>query len=140
MIKRFFALVCLITVLCSVTVCSRDITVMVDGNPLFCDAEPIIKNDRVLVPMRAIFEALSCDVSYKEEFDGNYVYAVRGNDLVAHKIGSDSIFVNGETVKLDVSSEILSDRAFVPLRAVSEALECSVLWDDKEYIVDVKSK
>ena len=106
MIKRFFALVCLVTVLCSVTVYSRDITVMVDGNPLFCDAEPIIKNDRVLVPMRAIFEALSCDVSYKEEFDGNYVYAVRGNNLVAHKIGSDSIFVNGETVKLDVSSEI----------------------------------
>lgn len=140
MIKRAFAFVCLITVLCSVTVYSLDIEVRVDGNTLFCDVPPIIKNDRVLVPLRSIFEALSCDVSYKEEFDGNYIYAVRGNDLIAHKIGSDSLFVNGETLKMDVSSEIVSDRTLVPLRAVSEALDCSVLWDDKEYIVDVNSK
>lgn len=140
MIKRAFAFVCLITVLCSVTVYSLDIEVRVDGNTLLCDVPPIIKNDRVLVPLRSIFEALSCDVSYKEEFDGNYIYAVRGNDLIAHKIGSDSLFVNGETLKMDVSSEIVSDRTLVPLRAVSEALDCSVLWDDKEYVVDVNSK
>ena len=118
-------------------VSARDVTVNVDGEQLICDTAPVIKNDRVLVPMRAVFEALGCDVSYNEEFDGAYVYASKDKELIAHKIGSDSIFVNGDTVRIDVSSEVISGRTLVPLRAVSEALGCDVSWNQEEYSVSV---
>lgn len=108
-----------------------------NGRPLVCDVPPTIKNDRVLVPLRAIFEALGCDVAYDEEFDGAYVYASKDKELIVHKIGSDSIFVNGDTVPMDVGSEINSGRTLIPLRAVSEALGCDVSWNPEEYSVSV---
>lgn len=137
-IKKVFLLV---VCACVCIVCSTyaaDISVSVNGKPLICDASPVIRNDRVLVPMRTVFEALGCDVSYNEEFDGAYVYASKDKELIVHKIGSDSIFVNGDTVPMDVSSEIISGRTLVPLRAVSEALGCDVSWNPEEYSVSVE--
>ncbi len=43
-----------------------DIKVMLDGKQVQFDVAPIIENDRVLVPLRAISEALNCNV----EWDG----------------------------------------------------------------------
>ena len=37
--------------------------------------------------------------------------------------------VNDEKVSLDTAPVIIDDRTLVPLRAVSEALDCNVDWD-----------
>ena len=41
------------------------ITVTMNGQPMSFDVDPIMENDRTLVPFRAIFEALDCAVSYQ---------------------------------------------------------------------------
>ena len=137
-IKKVFLFILCICMGVACHVYANDITVIVNDEPLVCNISPVIKNDRVLVPMRTIFEALGCDVSYEEEFDGAYVYASKDKELIVHKIGSDSIFVNGDTVTMDVFSEINSGRTLVPLRAVSEALGCDISWDSERYLVSIE--
>lgn len=44
------------------------------------DVEPIIENDRTLVPFRAIFEVMGCAVYYAEEDGKQIVSARRGRD------------------------------------------------------------
>ena len=44
----------------STALAEENVTVMLNGQAMDFDVAPIIQNDRVLVPMRAIFEELHC--------------------------------------------------------------------------------
>lgn len=108
---------------------NTSISVYVDGKLVQTDSEPYIKNDRTMVPMRAIFEALGASVSwYQAE---KIATGTKGNIEVAIKIGDKVLYKNGESVVLDAEAEIKNDRTMVPVRAISEAFGCSVSWDDK---------
>jgi hypothetical protein len=78
--------------------------------------------------MRKIFETLGADVSW----DGNErkVTATQGDTIVSLMIGSDQAIINGEAVSLDAPIMIQNDRTLVPLRFVSEALNCNVSWEN----------
>ena len=45
------------------------------------------------------------------------------------EIGSNEMTVNDKKVSLDTAPVITDDRTLVPLRAVSEALDCNVDWN-----------
>lgn len=104
-----------------------EITVKLDGETLTFDQQPIMQQDRVLVPMRVIFEALGCSIGWEEstrtasaEKDGVVIYLQIDNELM---------YRNGEEVLLDVAPCQVGDRTLVPIRAVSEALGASVTWE-----------
>ena len=107
---------------------NNKITVNLNGVQMQFDVDPIVENDRTLVPFRAIFEALDCAVSYQKSGEFQYVRAERGADSVLLQIGENKMLVNGEEVLLDTPPKIINDRTLVPLRAVSESLDCSVKW------------
>ncbi|MBO4898061.1 MAG: DUF4163 domain-containing protein [Clostridia bacterium] len=119
----------------------NDVTVVVDGQTVSFDQPPIIENGRTLVPMRAIFEALGCDVDYYEGEDGSQnVFANKGGKNISLQIGSADMYTNGDTVTLDVPAKIVGDRTLVPVRAISEALEAAVDWNGNTKTVTVESK
>ena len=103
------------------------ITVKLNTLFLNFDQPPIMENNRVLVPLRTIFEALGADV----DWDGKTqtVTAKRGDMKLSLRIGSEQITVNGRTVTLDVPPRIKNSRTLVPVRAISEGLGASVDWD-----------
>jgi len=112
------------------------ITVYVDGEKLNFDQPPIIKEDRTLVPMRKIFEALDASVFWDEPSQS--VMAVRGTDVFLLYIGKAELYKNGEVVyTMSVPAQIVNDRTLVPLRAVSESLGCEVAWDGIDYVIDI---
>ena len=92
------------------------------------DVEPVIENDRTLVPFRAIFEAMGCAVYYSEADGAQLVSARRANDNLMLTIGEDEMYFNGKEITLDVPAKIKDGRTLVPLRAISEAFECEVHW------------
>ncbi len=105
------------------------ITVFAHGNKVeFDDVEPIIKNDRTLVPMRAIFEALGAEVTW----DNTERAAIGKKDgnTVKIKIGEAALYKNGERIELDCAAEIVNDRTLVPVRAIAEAFGAHVDWDN----------
>ena len=104
-----------------------DITVSVDGKGVEFDQPPVIDNDRTLVPMRAIFEALGAEVSW--DTDTRTVTSTKGDTEISLAIDSDKMTVGDKTVMLDVPAKIIGDRTMVPVRAISEAMSCKVDWD-----------
>ena len=92
------------------------------------DVEPIIENDRTLVPLRAIFETMGCAVYYSIDNGKQIVSARRANDSLLLTIGENKMYFNGKEITLDVPAKIKDGRTLVPLRAISEAFECEVHW------------
>ncbi len=108
---------------------SKEITVVINGQLLnFPQQGPVLVNDRVLVPVREIFEALNATVDWIDETQT--VYSTRGNMTVALDIGSDKMYINGLEVTLDVPAQLINDKTMVPARAISEAYNCHVEWDE----------
>ncbi len=104
-----------------------EITVKLDGEALTFDQQPIIQQDRVLVPMRVIFESLGCTVGWDEA--SRTASAEKDGVVINLQIGNDLMYRNGESVLLDVAPCQVGDRTLVPIRAVSEALGASVTWE-----------
>ena len=116
------------------------ITVTVDGKVLTFDQEPIMENDRVLVPFRAIFEALGCSVDYYENGGVETVYAKMGSKSISLTIGSTEIYASGEQKTIDVAPKIVNDRTLVPIRVASESFGANVEWNGELNIVEITSE
>ncbi|MGN0163294.1 MAG: stalk domain-containing protein [Candidatus Ornithomonoglobus sp.] len=103
------------------------ISVRLNGKLIEFDQPPVIRNERTLVPLRAIFEALGAEVYWDEATQR--VTSVAGKTTVALKIGSNMLYVNTREITMDVPAQLINGRTLVPVRAVSEAFGCSVDWD-----------
>lgn len=106
---------------------SKPLTVYLDEIPIRFDVQPIIKDDRTLVPFRAAAEALNVNVSW----DGSTqtVSASDGKISIRLQIGNKIAYVNEIPFTLDVPPLIVNDRTLIPLRFFTEALGCKVTWD-----------
>lgn len=105
------------------------IKVVVNGKEVaFEDQAPVIKNDRTLVPLRGVLETMGIEVNWNA--DEQSVTALRGADSAYFKVGSTTLTTEDGSVTLDAAPEIINDRTMIPLRAVAEAFDAEVKWDD----------
>ena len=114
-----------------------DITVNLDGRKLEFDVQPQIINDRTMVPMRAIFEALGADVLWDDST--KTVTAEKDGTEIIMNIGYDMMFVNYIPITLDAPPQIMEGRTLVPARAVAESFDCNVTWDSSANAVIITS-
>lgn len=116
---------------------ANEISVYVNGTKVTFDQQPFIQDGRTLVPVRAIFEALGASV----EWDSPFVTAKKGETIVFFGVGSQYNHYNKNYMRIydgwDVPAQIINDRVFVPLRAVSEAFDCEVSWDGNTRTVNI---
>lgn len=110
----------------------------VDLDKIETDTPPTIVDGRTLVPVKAIFDALDAEMTW----DGatKTAFGVRGDTTVEIKIGSTTVYVNGEAQTLDVPAQIINSRTMVPAAFVSKALGCDVTWHDKTKTAAVADK
>lgn len=113
----------------------RQIPVYVDGWRLPCDVPPLLSQGRVLVPLRAIFQALGAEVEWDAQ--AKLVRARRGDREIRLVIGEKSAVLNGKLISLDVPAQVVDGRTLVPIRFVSQALGASVEWRAGERAVYV---
>lgn len=119
-----------------------DVSVKLNGAALEFDAKPFIENDRTLVPVRKIFEAVGAEVEWDAETKTAVAMRVKNGEPVFVAIQTDSTkaFINSEAKTLDVPAKIVNDRTFVPLRFVVEALGEKVEWDADSYTVNITTE
>lgn len=117
------------------------IRIILDGEYLETDVNPIIVDDRTLVPMRVIFEAMNMIVKWDGETQTVEVYDSPRSTVpeITMTIGAYEFTASSRTLTLDVPAQIVQDRTMVPLRAVSEALNRSVEWDGDTRTVTIIS-
>lgn len=118
------------------------ITIMLNGNYLYSDVPPTIIDDRTLVPMRAIFEALNADVSWDEATATATAKAKVKKKDVEIKLTENqkTVYVNDEPVELDVPAMIINGRFVVPVRFVAETFGATVNWNAQAERVDITAK
>lgn len=114
---------------------TRPITVTVDGDPVVFDQPPVILDGRVMVPMRAIFEALGAQVNW--EVGKQVVTAAKNKNTIKLSIGSDHAVVNGRERALEVPAQIINNRTMVPVRFISESLGAKVSWSVRSQTVTI---
>lgn len=103
------------------------VLVRLDGTKQNYDVDAQIIGGRTMVPMRAIFTSLGAEVVWDEE--NQRITGTKAGKVVELTVGSNTATVNGKEVTLEVPPTIRSDRTLVPLRFISEALDCYVEWD-----------
>lgn len=115
------------------------VAISIGGNGIYyggekhaIDAPAFVKDDRTLVPVRAISEAFGLKV----DWDGaTQTVTIDGKSKIV--IGSrDMILPDGSTYTLDVTADVYNDRTFLPLRALCEKiLNKTVTWNDRGLII-----
>ena len=97
---------------------SPSVSVYLDGHFLsHTDARPYILNDRTMVPIYQLAQALGCDVGW----DGatKTVTLTRAGDTVKMVIDDPTAYVNGKPVAMDVAPTIMEDRTMIPAAYVA---------------------
>ncbi len=119
-----------LAVTCLATVAFADeISVKLDGEKLSFEQPPVIVEERTLVPLRAIFEALGATVDWDDST--KTVTSVKDDVTIKLTIGQKSIYKNGEAFEIDVPAQIVgAGYTMVPVRAISESFGLDVDWDD----------
>lgn len=100
---------------------------LVFGKKVVNDVAPKIVNNRTMLPIRFVAEALGAEVLWKET-QADLVVIKKAGIEINITIGSDIAQVNGKNVKLDSPSFLENDRTYLPLRFVSENLGAKVEW------------
>lgn len=115
-----------------------EILVTVNGELVEFDVAPIKVNDRTMVPMRKIFEALGAQVEYEDET--RLITATAGEKVIKHTIGDFVVYINGEALEMDVSSFETEGRTLVPVRFISNALGAEVNWHEEFQLVEITTQ
>lgn len=106
------------------------VMVKVNGEYLKFDQEPIIVNDRTMVPMRFIFEKFGLDVMWDDKTQTASVFLDDISGGLSFQIGNEYANINGKDFLLDTAPMLVGDRTLIPLRFLSEALGYIVSWNE----------
>ncbi|MGN0149998.1 MAG: peptidylprolyl isomerase [Clostridia bacterium] len=119
---------------------SDNITVILDGSTLAFDVQPQIINERTMVPMRVIFEALGATVEWNDE--ERKITSQRDDTVIEMTVDNPAIYVNGDEITLDTAPLIIDERTLVPARAVAESFNAEVEWygDTRTVLILDKAK
>lgn len=133
--KKIISIMLALLMLVCVNVSAENpITVEVDFGTVQFDTPPVNINGRVLVPVRAIFEAMGATVIWNA--GTKTVTSKLNNTTVVMEIDSATMRINGEAKKIDVAPTIIADRTLVPARAAAEAFGGKVQWiGDKNKVI-----
>lgn len=103
----------------------------------FSGQQPFIDpaTGRTMIPLRAVVEGLGAQVSW----DGGKNSAViqKNGTTIIMEVGSKTPIVNGTTKYLDAPAVIVGGRTMVPVRFISEAMGCQVVWDGNSNCVNI---
>lgn len=116
--------------------------VVVDGYEIvFEDQQPIIEEDRVLVPLRGVLEGAGAIVKWYPDnqkvqirsYNGWRIteFIINSNKMTTYKLKQDLMGTDKNEIELDVPAKIVNDRTLIPLRAASDAFDYEITWDDE---------
>lgn len=115
---------------------SAPVQVILNGQPLALSPAPTIIDDRTLVPLRGLFEAMGAELTWHGET--RTVEVKRFDRYLRLKIDRRLACLDqscASAATLDVPARIINDRTFVPVRFISQTLGAHVSWDNERRAV-----
>lgn len=112
-------------------------TVLLDGKKIEFDVQPANIEGRLLLPVRAVFEAFGATVTWDQETKTGT--GIKGDTKVELVVDSVDAKINGEIHKLDVPAKNIDSRVLAPLRFVAESFGYTVTWDQDTLTASIVS-
>ena len=129
--KRFIVLVLAVLIL-AIAVPAWAVQMTVNSQPIYPDVPPQNISGRIMIPARAMAEALGASVQW--DAATQTVIVTTNNRAIPTQLlplqpGYINLMVNGQYLNPDVPPQNIGGRVLVPARALAEALGASVDWD-----------
>ncbi len=103
------------------------IQIYIDGQLLDSSVEPQLIEGRTFLPLRACSEALSASVEYDSA--AKRITIIHAGTEIQLTVGQTQATINGQAYTIDAQPFLYQDFTLVPVRFVSEALNCLVEWE-----------
>jgi len=128
LVIMIFAILVTLCVVPFVLVGQNPVTITVNGERIhFPDQQPIIINDRLMVPVGSVFEHMGFTVGWFGET--RTATLINDTTVIIIPAGATSFTVNGVTVEPEVPQTIVNDRLLLPLGAIVNAIGGVAGWD-----------
>ena len=112
----------------------NDVKIIINGVELSYKYPVVMRNSSTLIPLRSIFEATGCTVSWDDST--KTAYASKNGITVGLKTESDIITVNGAQKNLATATTLMCDNTMVHIRAV-EYLGMNVDWNGETRTITI---
>ena len=96
---------------------------------------PVVQNDRTLVPIRAIIEAMGGTVNWDEETQTALLEY--NGDVITLNIGNTAAYLNETMNTLDVAPTTINDRTMLPIRFIAESFKFKVDWAQETQTITI---
>jgi uncharacterized YkwD family protein len=102
---------------------------------VFPDEKPILQNNRLLVPLRPVFESMNADVKWHSDTNTVTSQLSKYGTTAKLALNMQSPFLEKQynnkyyIQQSDVKPVVINNRTYIPLRLVGEAYGYDVLWN-----------
>ena len=136
--KKFLAMLALIvlTAVCPASAEEAELTIIYNGEQLEFTETPIIMNDKTLVQIRPIAEAMGLEIV----FENGQVCLSDSITSVVFTLDSEIVKVNGEENVMTVPMVLKNDYTFVPVRDLAEPFGCELDYDGSTKTVTISKE
>ncbi len=110
--------------------------VLVKNRDIKFDTPPVIKEGRILIPVRALSKALGASIQWNAE--EKTITLIKDDKEIVLKIDDNKILVNDVEMAIDVPAQLINNRTVVPLRFIVENLELQADWDAETETVEIE--
>ncbi|OAT87073.1 copper amine oxidase N-terminal domain-containing protein [Desulfotomaculum copahuensis] len=103
--------------------------IFANGQEVQSDVNPVVRNGRTLIPLRAVANAIGVGnsaISWNQH--NNTVTINNHNTIINLPVNSPTVTVNGRAQNIDVPAQMYNNRVMVPLRFISQAFGKPVNW------------
>lgn len=128
--KKFLFLMSFLLLFTSVYANGKKKMTLVINNIVF-ERDFIVKNDRIHIPLRLVSENLGADVNWKS--DEGKVEILNQDKKIIFYIDSNEYRIDDMVFTIDSAPFIVKDTTYVPARALANAVDAKLEWNEKEF-------
>lgn len=134
--KKFLFLLSFLFLFTSVYAGGKKKMTLVINNLVF-EKDFVVKNDRIHIPLRLVSENLGADVNWKG--DTRQVEILNQGKKIVFYIDSKEYRIDDMVFTIDSPTFILNDTAYVPARALANAMDAKLEWNEKEFYCNINN-
>ena len=100
-------------------------------NNIVFEKDFVVKNDRIHIPLRLVSENLGAEVNWKG--DAKEVEILNQGKKIVFYVDSNEYRIDDMVYTVDSPTFILDDTAYVPARALANAMDAKLEWNEKDF-------
>jgi len=115
-----------------------DASLCIDGAARQFEPSPVMIDNRMFVPLRALFQAVGAKVDFDD--DSGNVNVAYGDRAFTLREGAPFALVGGKQQALSYAPALVNGAVYVPLRDVGGLLGVEVLWANETRTVEINTQ